>query len=265
MSVSLNDCKMGIIALLLLSWCLFLLHIFVCLQTINNSQSTHLTSSPRIICSRVLIISNTSIDFPQVHTIDFSLRNLSNHSARPTSNNRKTGYNHIGRHNRPIQNLHIVLDDSKLANYAVGADVDMTANKSCFNNRARTDEDMICDLERVVGELPAIESQHPVYISHSFAPDKDHDLETGVGSIPFVKLPRRSQLASSTEETIPPYCDGNRISLLLGRAASWICSQQISADDNFSLDYCLSAEDNVRGADDLGASRDFVSCVLGVC
>lgn len=41
-------------------------------------------------------------------------------------------------------------------------------------------------------------------------------------NIPLIQLPWRPQLTPATKEAIPPYCNRNRIPLLLGRIAWWI-------------------------------------------
>ena len=80
--------------------------------------------------------------------------------------------------------------------------------------------------------------------------------------VPLIKLPRWPQLTSSAEEAVPPDSDRDRIPVLLARIAGWECAQQITTDDDFGLDDCLAAEDDVRGADDLGATRYLVSSIL---
>jgi hypothetical protein len=83
-------------------------------------------------------------------------------------------------------------------------------------------------------------------------------------NIPLIKLPRWSQLTPPTKKTIPSNRNRNLIpALLLARIAHWIGTKQVAADDHFGLDYSFATENDVGCADYLGASGDFVACVLG--
>ena len=50
--------------------------------------------------------------------------------------------------------------------------------------------------------------------------------------------------------------------MFLIRIGGGVCTKEVAANDDFSLDHGLATKNNIRGPDDLGASRDFVSCVL---
>ena len=81
-------------------------------------------------------------------------------------------------------------------------------------------------------------------------------------NIPFVQLPRWSQLTPPTKKAIPSNRNRNRIPTALLARTTRVRTQQITADDNFSLDDGLAAEDDIRGTDYLAASRHFVAGVL---
>lgn len=50
--------------------------------------------------------------------------------------------------------------------------------------------------------------------------------------------------------------------MLFARVRGWIRAQEVSADYDFGLNHGLSAEDDVRCPNDLGAPRDLVARVL---
>jgi len=97
-------------------------------------------------------VPNPPINLPQIKPLHLSLPNLSNDSRWPPPHHRKAWNHHIRRHNRTVQNPHIVFYNREFAHHDIGAYMDVRSEKRCFDDRARADEDMVGDLEGVVGE-----------------------------------------------------------------------------------------------------------------
>ena len=116
-----------------------------------------------------LSVANPPINLPQIHTIQLPLRNLPHHPRRPPRYNTKTRNYHIRRHHTPIQYPHIILDDRELANYDIGSDIDVRADERGFDDGGRANEDMVCDFERVVGELASPTSVSTPPFIYSFS------------------------------------------------------------------------------------------------
>ncbi|XMA13690.1 hypothetical protein WAI453_006481 [Rhynchosporium graminicola] len=100
--------------------------------------------------SPLLGIAHGPINIPQVHTIDLSFGNFTHNSPWSARHDREPRNNHIRRHDRPIQDLDVVFDDCEFANYTVGADIDMAANESGFDDGPWAKEDVVGDFEGVV-------------------------------------------------------------------------------------------------------------------
>ena len=127
---------------------------FSMLQTLQYAVLKHTLPLPtRVLSLPPLSITNTPINLPQIHTIQLPLRNLPHHPRRPPRHNTKTRNHHIRRHHTTIQYPHIILDDRELANYDIGSDIDVRADERGFDDGGRANEDVVCNFERVVGEL----------------------------------------------------------------------------------------------------------------
>jgi hypothetical protein len=194
----------------------------------------------------IWVSNNTPVNLPAIKRLLTALWNLSNDSARSASNHAEARYDHIRWNNCAIQYPHEILDDCKLPNDASLADMNMASNKSGFDNRCRSDVNMVTDFQRIVGE-------DPVGISNCPSLLREHS--------PFVKLRRWPQTTPLAKKAIPP--NRNR-DITLSRSISCTrkCAEKIPSYDDFSLDYRLASEDDIRCADDLGFSGDLVTGVL---
>jgi hypothetical protein len=123
-------------------------------QTLQYAVLKHTLPLPtRVLSLPPLSVANPPINLPQIHTIQLPLRNLPHHPRRPPRHNTKTRNHHVRRHHTPIQYPHIILNDRELSNHDIRSDIDVRADERGFDDGGRANEDVVCDFERIVGEL----------------------------------------------------------------------------------------------------------------
>lgn len=101
---------------------------------------------------RLGVIPHRLVQIPQLECLDASLGDLANDPRRLTSDDAEAGNDHIRRHNRAVENFDVILDDGKLANDDLTANVDVVADLSSLDNGAGADKDVVAETEGHEGE-----------------------------------------------------------------------------------------------------------------
>ncbi|KAI6748734.1 hypothetical protein HG531_007681 [Fusarium graminearum] len=163
------------------------------------------------------------------------LRNLPNDLGGLTRNDGKAGNDHIGRHDRPVENLNVVLENGKLANGAVPSDLHMVSNCRSLDDSSLANKYVVSYAQRHVCE----------------------------GAL--VHAARWTQQDAPCEEAVSAYGNSSVVGWGAARGRCGDGTSEVAADHDFGLDDGFAAEHDVLGSDEDGFTGDFVTCVLLRC
>lgn len=180
------------------------------------------------------IVANRLIEVSQLKLFVRTIRQLSHNATRLASHYRKARNDHVGRDNRAVQDLDVVLDNGKLVDDAAIPDVHVIPDARRLHHGVLPDEDVVSDSQRHVREDALVDA------------------------------PGRPQQHGPREEAIAADGDGGGV---LGsgsaRRGRWRGgADEVASDHDFGLDDGLSTEHDILGADEDGLAGDLVAGVL---
>ena len=101
------------------------------------------------------VVSDRLVQIAQLEGLVAALWDFSNQACRLSCNNAEARYHHIWGHDGAVEDANVILDDGKLADGDLGADVDVAPDGGSLHDRQGADEDVVADAEGHVGKCSA--------------------------------------------------------------------------------------------------------------
>lgn len=108
---------------------------------------------------RLRVVSNGFIKFSELEPVVVSLGNLANNAGGLACNNSEAWNNHVWGHDGAIENADIVLDNGKLINNGVVANVDVRTDAGGLDDGALANKDMVANAKGHVSEDTAVDER----------------------------------------------------------------------------------------------------------
>lgn len=94
---------------------------------------------------RLRIVSHGLVKLPKFELVEIALRDLANDARGLASDNREARDDHVGGHDGAIEYAYIVLDDRKLVDDDVVANVDVGTDGGGLDDSAFADKDVVAN------------------------------------------------------------------------------------------------------------------------